>query len=206
MGAERHKVFLSFHHARDQAYREELLRLNSLHDLFIDASVDTGDIDENLNDQAIRELIRDGYLGNSSVTIVLVGVETKGRKHVDWEIYSSMYNGSRNKQSGVLVIMLPSTGCAFFTAAHGDEEKAKLYPGVTGWQSVSERAEYERRYPHAPARIIDNLLAPKAWVSVAQWDRVAGDPELLRFLIERTSADRLKCDYDLSRPMRRSNS
>lgn len=69
----KHKVFISYHHANDQLYKEELLRLNKLHDIFIDSSVDTGDIDENLNDNRIREVIRDEYLKDSSVTILLVG-------------------------------------------------------------------------------------------------------------------------------------
>jgi len=57
-----HKVFISYHHANDQCYKEELLRLNNLHQIFIDSSVDTGDIDENLDDTRIRKKIRDEYL------------------------------------------------------------------------------------------------------------------------------------------------
>ncbi|RUX44049.1 hypothetical protein EOA33_27725, partial [Mesorhizobium sp. M4A.F.Ca.ET.050.02.1.1] len=33
---------------------------------------------------------------------------------------------------------------------------------------INDRAEYERRYPYLPGRIIDNLLAPKAKVSVTR--------------------------------------
>ncbi len=74
-------------------YKEALLQLNELHGLFIDASVDTWDINKDFDDHTIRQKIRDEYLKDSTVTIVLVGLETKKRKHVDWEIYSSMYNG-----------------------------------------------------------------------------------------------------------------
>ncbi len=168
--------------------------------------MDTGDIDEDLNDQEIREIIRDDYLQDSTVTIVLVGTGTKKRKHVDWEIYSSMHNGKVNKQSGVLVINLPSTGCTYYTAAHGDDEKRKVYPENTIWTSISNRTEYELRYPYLPERIIDNLLKKDAKVSVTNWEIVAGDIDKLRFLIDVTSKDRDWCDYDLSRPMRRANS
>ena len=72
--------------------------------LFIDTSVDTGGISDSLSDESIREKIRDEYLRDSTVTIVLVGTETKRRKHIDWEIYSSMYDGAVNKKSGVLVL------------------------------------------------------------------------------------------------------
>ena len=38
----------------------------------MDRSVDTGEIPDNLEDEQIRELIRDEYLRDSTVTIVLV--------------------------------------------------------------------------------------------------------------------------------------
>jgi len=201
-----HKVFICYHHANDQAYKDALLKLNVLYDIFVNGSVDTGDIDEGLDDQAIREKIRDDYLQDSTVTIVLVGTGTKKRKHIDWEIYSSMYDGKVNKKSGVLVINLPSTGCTYYTAAHGDDEKRKIYPENSSWTSISSRTEYEARYPYLPDRIVDNLLKNGAKVSVTNWDKVAGDVEKLRFLIDATFNDRATCDYDLSRPMRRSNS
>ena len=74
-------------------YKEELLKINKENDLFIDMSVDTGDISEDLSDEEIRQRIRDDYLRDSTVTILILGTETKYRKHIDWEIYSSMYDG-----------------------------------------------------------------------------------------------------------------
>ena len=200
------KVFISYHHFNDQAYKEELIRLNKHNDIFIDASVDTGDIDENLSDESIRQKIRDEYLRDSTVTIVLVGTETKNRKHVDWEIYSSMYDGQVNKKSGVLVINLPTTGCTYYTAAHGEKEKSEIYPATTSWTSITTRKEYEERYPYMPARIIDNLLKSGAIISVTNWDTVTANTEKLKLLIDLTYQDRAGCDYDLSRPMRRANS
>lgn len=205
MVKSKHKIFISYHHDNDQAYKEALLRLNNAYDLFIDASVDTGDINEDLDDQAIREKIRDEYLQDSTVTIVLVGTETKKRKHVDWEIYSSMYDGKVNKKSGVLVINLPTTGCTLYTAAHGDDEKCSVYPENHNWITIDSRAKYESRYPYLPNRIIDNLLKTGAKVSVTEWNRIAEDTEKLRFLIDATFNDRASCDYDLSRLMRRVN-
>jgi len=202
MTIPKHKVFISYHHANDQSYKEGLV--NS--DIFIDASVDTGDIDDSLSDQAIRQKIRDEYLKDSSVTIVIVGTETKNRKHIDWEIYSSMYDGQVNKKSGVLVINLPSTGCSKYTAAHGDEEKNALYPNTSNWTTLKNRSDFESRYPYMPSRIIDNLLKSGAKVSVTNWDDIADDAEKLKLLIDLTYKDRASCDYDLSEPMRRSNS
>ena len=100
--------------------------------------------------------IRDEYLRDSTVTILLVGLETKKRKHVDWELYSSMIDGTKNKKSGILVVNLPSTGCARVFAGHGDEEKQAVHPDILNWIQLS-RTQLEDRYPYVPVRIIDNL-------------------------------------------------
>lgn len=123
----KHKVFISYHHDNDQWAKEKLLELNREYDIFIDGSVDTGDISDGLSDEEIRKKIRDKYLRDTTVTILLVGTETKNRKHIDWELYSSMYDGKKNKKSGILIIQLPSTNPQYITAAHGDEEKRNLY-------------------------------------------------------------------------------
>ncbi len=207
MRIPRHKVFISYHHAKDQARKRTLIRLNRGNDIFIDVSVDTGNIDKHLSDQAIRQKIRDEYLRDSSVTIVLVGTETKKRKHVDWEIYSSMFDGKVNKRSGILVINLPSTGCTNFYATHGEKEENILYPSVSAsdWTRITSRAECERLYPYMPSRIIDNLESG-AKISVVNWDTITADTEKLKLLIDLTYKDKSSCNYNLSTPMRRANS
>ena len=200
-----HKVFISYHHRNDQFYKEELLRLNRLYPMFIDVSVDTGDIPNDLDDQATRQIIRDDYLRDSTVTIVLVGVETQCRKHIDWEIYSSMFNGKKNKQSGVLVVNLPSTNCSSYYAAH-EEEKEIIYPENSSWVSIDTRKECEEMYPYHPERVIDNLLEPDVYISVVNWDKIVNNLHNLQFLIDATFNDRLKCNYNLRRNMRRKDS
>ncbi|MBZ9815758.1 TIR domain-containing protein [Mesorhizobium sp. CA7] len=199
-----HKVFISYHHANDQWAKNQLQQWAYQYGLFLDVSVDTNNVNDTLPTESIRRIIRDDYLRDSSVTIVLVGTETRGRKHVDWEIYSSMYNGTVNKQSGVLVIQLPSISPLYWTAAH-EVEKAQIYPDCTSWTNVDDRSEYERRYPYLPSRIIDNLMAPKAQVSVTTWDRIAGNLNNLVTMIDAAYDDRALCQYDLSRPMRSNN-
>ena len=199
-----HQVFISYHHDIDQDYKDDLLKMARQHKVFIDKSVDTWDIDDSLPDERIREIIRDEYLRDSTVTIVLVGEETKRRKHVDWEIYSSMFNGKVNKKSGILVVSLPGTS-DYFTAPR-QLEQTVVYPDIKQWITVSTRAEYERRYPHMPARIVDNLLKGEAKISVVPWERIVGSPEILKYLVDVAFADRASCQYDLSQSMRRTNS
>lgn len=198
-----HKVFISYHHQNDQAYKNALIEYGRDFGVFIDKSVDTGEISENLSDEAIREKIRDDYLRDTTVTILLAGVETKRRKHIDWEIYSSMFDGVRNKKSGILVINLPSVQCTYFDASYGVEEKRLIYPDVSSWYSIDTRAEYEKRYPHLPDRILDNLCANNVRISVVPWERLTASS--LEFLINATFNGRGECQYDLSRPMRRRN-
>ena len=141
--------------------KNELIDFGKQFGVFIDKSVDTGAIPEHLSDQAIREKIRDEYLRESTVTVILAGIETKGRKHIDWELYSSMFDGTRNKKSGILVVNLPSVQCPNYVAEYGEEEKRLIYPDNNSWTSIESRAEQERRFPHLPERIIDSLIAPK---------------------------------------------
>ena len=153
-------------------------------------------------DERIREKIRDEYLRDSSVTIVLVGTETKRRKHVDWEIYSSMIDGRVNKRSGILVVNLPAIDNGKVWAAHGAEEKRVVYPSEANWQHCSGRQEFEEKFPYMPSRITDSLVKGVK-ISVTRWEVLTS--ERLRFLIDAAFANRRSCDYDLSAPMRRRN-
>jgi len=197
-----HKVFISFHHS-DRSYKDSLIKFNESHPIFIDGSVDTGDLSDQLSDDSIRQRIRDDYLRDTTVTIVLVGKGTKGRKHVDWEIYSSMYDGRINKRSGVIAVLLPGANPGnYWTAAH-ENEKSSIYPETTNWVSVNTHAEYERRYPYLPARIIDNLLNKNAKLSVVPWEKL--NTLTLPLLIDNAFESRTSNQYDLSRAMRRAN-
>ena len=198
-----HNVFISYHHDNDQAYKNALIEYGKNFGVFLDKSVDIGEIPEDWSDQAIREKIRDEYLRESTVTILLTGTETKRRKHVDWELYSSMFDGKKNKKSGILVINLPSVQCSYLSAAYGDDEKRLIYPDIESWTRIDSWSEQAQRYPHLPDRIIDNLVAPNARISVVPWDRLS--PERLKFLVDATFNGRNGCEYDLSKPMRQRN-
>ena len=107
---ERHKVFVSYYHDDDQYYRELFEDMFSDdYDIMVSKSVKLGDIDdERLSTDRIREIIRDDYLQDSTVTVVLVGAHTWQRKFVDWEIGSSIRATKNNSRSGLLGIILPT--------------------------------------------------------------------------------------------------
>jgi hypothetical protein len=103
---QRHKVFVSYHHANDESYRDKFDKTCT--EVLIPKSVQIGDIDPNLMTETIRQKIRDEYLRDSTVTVVLIGSETWKRKHIDWEIASSLRQTEFNRRSGIIGIILPT--------------------------------------------------------------------------------------------------
>lgn len=197
------KVFISYHHENDQHYKEYLVDMGERWGLFINGSVDTGDISDDLKAETIRQRIRDNYLRDSSVTILLCGEETRLRKHIDWELASSMIDGQKNKKSGILVFMLPSICDGSRGHAPHDYEKQVIYPDVIHWESFGSEAVYKERYPELPERIIDNLVNLDAKISVCSWRRVWNRPDRLKWLIDVAYQSRRTNEYDLSEPRRK---
>lgn len=202
-----HRVFISYHHANDQWYKEELIHWGEQHGVLIDDSVHPGDIPDEWDDEKIRVEIRDNYLRTTTVTILLVGTQTWARKHVDWELYSSMRDSEKNTKSGLVVIMLPSTGCTHVYAGHaGEKTEVFTHIPTNGWGPVDSKEQCDKDYPYLPERIIDQILSPEAKVSIINWnDFYPYHPEKLETLINNAYDHRGTCKYDLSRPMRRRN-
>ena len=104
----RHKCFISFHQA-DAAEVEKFI--DDFEDAFIPMVLGVSDDDDFIDSSDtdyVMEQIREKYLTNSTVTIVLVGACTWARRYVDWEVYSTLRNDENNKRSGLMAITLPS--------------------------------------------------------------------------------------------------
>ena len=97
----KHKLFISYYHNDDEYYRDKFEELFG--DLFINKSVQIGDIDDDLSEEYIKRLIRENYISDTSVVVVLVGKNTYCRKHVDWEISAGLRNNA-----GLIGLALPS--------------------------------------------------------------------------------------------------
>ncbi len=100
----KHKVFISFYHHDDQVYKEFID--NYLSANIINKSVYDGEYNTDSSDEYIKRLIREDKVSDSSVILVLVGKNTRKRKHVDWEIYAGLRD-SVNGSSGLVAILLP---------------------------------------------------------------------------------------------------
>ena len=74
----------------------------------VDKSIEDGDINDLAMVDTVRRNIRDNFIADATVTVVLIGRCTWQRKHVDWEIGSSLGHTSYNSRCGLLGILLPN--------------------------------------------------------------------------------------------------
>ncbi len=100
----KHKVFISFYHHDDQNYKDYIDKY--LSSGVINKSVMDGEYDSDNSDLYIKRLIREDKVSDSSVIVVLVGSNTRKRKHVDWEIYAGL-RASINGSAGLVGVLLP---------------------------------------------------------------------------------------------------
>ena len=118
----RRKVFISYYHHQDEEYKGRFVRM--MRDHIVDKSVDTGGIvDSSLPVDEIRRQIRDDYIADATVTVVLIGPCTWQRKHIDWEIAASLMDTDHNDRCGLLGIRLPN-----HTDFHDAEYNCRLIP------------------------------------------------------------------------------
>ena len=150
---QKHKVFISFHE-EDLGHKEQFVQKGK--NVFVDRSVDTGDIkDEGLKVETIRQKIRDEYIRDATVAIVLIGPKTWQRKHVDWEIGSSIRNTRRNPRCGLLGIILPN---------HPDYQKKERKPRLM------------------PPRLADNAKGDDPYALVYDWPPTRAEARLREWI------------------------
>lgn len=90
-----HKTFISYHHANDQDLKNQLIEEFGGGE-FIDKSVKDGDIDTDNAEETIMRTIKEDFLSDSTVTLVIVGYETAQRPFVNSEIQASLWGNNPN--------------------------------------------------------------------------------------------------------------
>ena len=111
MEAERRKVFIS-HYKGDKNQVDAFI--SQFKSVFIPKVLGANDNDDFINSSDtsyVMRKIREKYLDDSTVTIVLLGRCTHSRRYVDWEIKSSLQQGS-TEPNGLLGILLPNSNGA----------------------------------------------------------------------------------------------
>ena len=208
--SERHKVFISYYHNDDQYYKNRLTEMKyynfekwNYESIFEDYSVRIGDIDDTfMTSEQSRRKIRDEYIKDATVLILLCGQNTKRRKHVDWEIHAAMYHSDFNPQMGIIVINLPTINQA---CRISEESEKNLVSPYSNWFSLSKREELESVYPYMPGRIIDNFVK-NVPITVVDWNTISNNPQILIQLIDNAFKRRKYISYDHSTPLRKNNS
>lgn len=108
MNNTRRKVFIS-HYKGD---REEVDKfIKDFNNVFIPKVLGANDNDDfiqSTDTDYVMRRIREKYLEDSTVTIVLLGSCTHSRRYVDWEIKSSLRQGKEYIPNGLMGIVLPS--------------------------------------------------------------------------------------------------
>lgn len=120
----KHKVFISFYHHDDQRYKDYIDKY--LSSKIINKSVMDGEYDSDNSDEYIKRLIREDKVSDSSVIVVLVGPNTRKRKHIDWEIYAGL-RASINGNAGLVGVLLPTFN---FNSNYLDDIPARLADNV----------------------------------------------------------------------------
>ena len=163
----RHKCFISYH----QDDEDEVIQfIEDYSSVFIAKVLGVSDEDDFINspdtDYVMRR-IRELYLTDSTVTIVLVGRCTWARKYVDWEIASTLRNDSNNKRSGLLGVRLPSAGTNTsaparlndnLPEAHGTDGYARdiIYPPYDDFLRTWIEDAFTARSDYSRHSLIDN--------------------------------------------------
>lgn len=107
----RRKCFISYHHDDESEVQRFIQEFDDSNDVFIARGIGAGmagDVIKSNGDDYIMRRIRELYLRDTTVTIVMVGRRTWTRKFVDWEIAASLRDTPNVKRSGLMAIVLPS--------------------------------------------------------------------------------------------------
>ena len=168
MSSHRHKVFISFYD-ENRDYRHKFVRMMGGN--IIDKSVGYGDIDDTVSRDTILRNIREYFIADATVTIVLIGPCTWQRKYVDWEIGSSLRDTVKNPRCGLLGILLPN---------HPDYEKQTC------------------NLHRIPPRLADNLDGTNPFALICDW---SNGPSVIQSRIHEAFNKRNKVLPNNSRPL-----
>ena len=112
LGSEtRRKCFISYYHEDEDEVQQFIDDFDHNQDVLIARGIGasiSGDIIDSTNEDYIKARIREKYLRDTTVTIVLVGKCTWARKFVDWEVAASLRNTSTASRSGLMAVTLMS--------------------------------------------------------------------------------------------------
>lgn len=111
MSDTRHKLFISYHHDDQKEVEKFIETFADERNVFIARALGVDmeqDIIDSDDTDYVMKRIRELYLKDSTVTVVLMGKCTWARRYVDWELQASLRSGGTVTPNGLLGIKLPS--------------------------------------------------------------------------------------------------
>ena len=93
------------------------------------------------NPEYVMSQIREKYIGDSSVTIVLIGTCTHSRRYVDWEIKASLTKPAYGLPNGLFGILLPSLQSAWLPDRLRENLKSKDRKGYARFYYAPQSAD-----------------------------------------------------------------
>ncbi|MCY8343628.1 TIR domain-containing protein [Bacillus haynesii] len=169
-----HKTFISYHHKNEQDLKDELIKRYGGDD-FIDKSVKDGDIDTNLSEETIMRKIKEDFLGESTVTLVLIGFETAQRPFVNSEIQASLWG---NNPNGLLAVVRDDVYSLMYNYSRCTDSKCNC------GQEIRVPTDYHKRY--LPDLIYKNrqyksdvphFTNSQVYCSLIKWSTFINNPE-----------------------------
>lgn len=139
MQPPKRQVFISSFHADRLEVDDFIFNWGTLKGVFTANALATFDNDDFINSdnpEYVMSQIRQKYLYDSSVTILLIGKCTHSRRYADWELKSSLRRGL-NTPNGLLAYVLPSA----------------MPPAVNAFGEIPH---VQRAWPNIPDRLAAN--------------------------------------------------
>lgn len=146
----RHKVFISYHQDDQKEVEKFIETFDTKRDIFIARAVGCSmedDIIKSTDADYVMRRIRQLYLKNSTVTIVLIGKCTWAQRYVDWEIQASLRHGTTVTPNGLLGIKLKSYDGEGYPRRlnqnlKNPEEQKEVYARAYGYPSADNLKAY----------------------------------------------------------------
>ena len=142
----RRKVFISHYKGDRKAVDAFIKKWTDEQRVFIAKALGTFDNEDFINStntDYVMSQIRKKYIGDSTVTIVLIGECTHSRRYVDWEIKASLRQGEDAKPNGLLGILV-----------NADAERAHLPERFkANWDSDNSKYARYHRTPQSASEL-----------------------------------------------------
>ena len=152
------KTFISYDNSKEYKKDEVQKLINSqsnMKDISLDYAIDSED------NEYIRRTIRDNYITDATVLVVLVTKDTQGRKFIDWEIAAAMYNGEKRKdgkRNDICGIVIVDYFTNNIKSKYKEiKDKYVRYESNVKWINLSDK-ETRKRYSYIPQRLLSSII------------------------------------------------